>query len=85
MPVQKFSLGVFQQVNADMFIVSDKNGHTVWSGSNPIDGMVVVQGMYETAIRKQFLPPIFAEGYNRLGVKTNDPRGVQQNRRKSGE
>lgn len=69
MPVNKFSLGVFQQVNHDTFLVSNKNGEVLYYGKNPVEAMVTVQGMYETAIRDRFLPQILAEGYNRLGVK----------------
>ena len=72
-----FSLGVFQQVNQDTFLLSNKHGQTVYYGKNPIEAMAAVQGMYETAIRELFLPAITAEGYNRIGVKTNDPRGIQ--------
>ena len=80
MPIIKFSLGMFQQTDHDTFILSDKNAKVVYNGKNPVEAMVIAQGMYETAVRNQFLPLIQAEGYNRLGVKVdNDPRGIQQN------
>ena len=73
----KFSLGMFQQTDHDTFILSDKNSKVIYNGKNPIEAMVIAQGMYETAIRELFLPLIIAEGYNRLGVKEgNDPRRI---------
>lgn len=79
MPMIKFSLGAFKQVNHDTFLLSNRNGEVIYYGKNPVEAMVLAQGMYETAVREQFMPLIQAEGYNRLGVKQNDPRGIQQN------
>lgn len=65
----RFSLGSFRQINANTFEVADKNGDIIWVGTNPREGEIFIQGMYETAIHKLISPILEAEGYNILGVK----------------
>ncbi len=77
-PPQTFVLCTFYEEPNGFFGVKNRRGEPLYYGDNPIQAMIYVQNIYEAAIRKKLLPLITAEGYNRIGEKKNECRGVQK-------